>query len=124
MADKVTAEQIQLLQQILAHDSGVLSIPELEARNPDMDPDSLQQQLDRLIELGLLTIEYVSEQVGTRPSAFYAVTESGINLLKDRNLYDEISIWNQVYSQVPTPDGLIEIEHMERPEPGWYENTT
>lgn len=113
--------RVIVLQQILAHDSGVLSKPELEARNPDVNASTLQYHLGTLVDRGILTKETAPETKRDLPSIFYAVTERGISLLKQLNLYDEIAVWHDVYSQVPTPDALQEIEAMDRPEPDWYE---
>lgn len=111
-----------VMQQILAHDSGVLSKPELEARNPDVNSSTLQYHLDTLVEREILSKESAPENKRDLPSVFYAVTERGIKLLKRVNLYDEIAVWNQVYSDVPTPDALQDIEKMERPNPDWHDN--
>lgn len=110
-----------ILQQVLAHDSGVLSKPELEARNPDVNQSTLQYHIDTLVERGILTKQTAPENKRGLPSVFYAVSKRGIELLKQVNLYDEIAVWNQVYSQVPTPEKLTKIEEMNRPEPDWYE---
>lgn len=110
-----------ILQQILAHDSGVLAFPELQARNPDLDSDALQTHLDQLLDHGLLTIEPAPNPAGNAPLEFFAVTTLGIETLKRMNIYDEIAVWREVYNQVPTPDALTDIEEMERPTPNWYE---
>jgi len=110
-----------IVQQTLAHDSGVLCRAELAARNPDVNESTLQYHLDTLVENGLLTKETPPETKRDLPSVFYAVSERGIALLKQLNLYDEIAVWNELYSTVSTPDELKEIEAMDRPEPGWYE---
>jgi DNA-binding HxlR family transcriptional regulator len=111
-----------ILQQILAHDSGVLSKAELEARNPDVNESTLQYHIDTLVERGILRKLDAPENKRDLPSVFYAVSERGIELLKQVNLYDEIAVWNQMYSQVPTPEGLKKIEDMERTEPDWYDD--
>jgi len=109
-----------IVQQTLAHDTGVLCRAELAARNPDVNRSTLQYHLDTLVESGILTKETPPEIKRDLPSVFYAVSERGIDLLKQLNLYDEIAVWNDVYSQVSTPDELQEIEAMDRPEPDWY----
>jgi len=106
-----------IVQQTLAHDSGVLCRAELAARNPDVNESTLQYHLDTLVEKGILSKEMPSETKRDLPSVFYAVSERGIDLLKQLNLYDEIAVWNELYSQVCTPDELQEIEAMDRPEP-------
>lgn len=110
-----------LLQQILAHDSGVLCRAELEARNPDIKTSTLQYHIDTLVENGIIAKLDAPENKRDLPSVFYAVSEHGIGLLKRADLYDEIAIWNQVYSEVPVPDDLQKIEEMDRPEPDWYD---
>lgn len=110
-----------IVQQTLAHDSGVLCRAELAARNPDVNESTLQYHLDTLVEKGILTKETPPETKRDLPSVFYAVSERGIDLLKQLNLYDEIAVWNNVYSQVSTPDELQEIEAMGRPKPDWYD---
>lgn len=112
-----------ILQQILAHDSGVLSRPELAARNPDVNESTLQYHIDTLVERGILTKLDAPASRRDLPNVFYAVSQRGIELLKRVNLYDEIAVWNQVYSHVPTPETLEKVEEMERPEPDWYENS-
>lgn len=113
-----------IVQQTLAHDSGVLCRAELAARNPDVNESTLQYHLDMLVEKGILTKETPPEIKRDLPSVFYAVSEHGINLLKQLNLYDEIAVWNEIYASVPTPDELQRIEAMDRPEPDWYESSS
>jgi len=110
-----------ILQQILAHDSGVLCEPELAARNRDVNQSTLQHNIDILVDRGILTEQTAPEDKGNLPSVFYAVSEHGIELLKQVNLYDGIAVWKQVYSQASTPEKLTKIEEMNRPEPDWYE---
>lgn len=120
MAEKITSEQILLVQQILAHDSGVLSSPELEVRNPNMEVKTLQQHVSQLVDDGMLSVEEVSSQSDDLPSQFYAVTKRGIDRLQQWGIYSEVAIWNQVYGAVEVPPALQEIEEMDRPTPKWY----
>lgn len=113
--------QVIIVQQILTHDTGVLSLPELEVRNPDLDADALQRHLDTLVGRNILVKLEAPKSDRDLPAVFYAVTERGISLLKQTNLYDEIAVWNNVYNHVPVPDDLPRIEEMERPTPNWYE---
>lgn len=113
--------QVIIVQQILAHDTGVLSLPELKARNPDLDADALQHHLDTLVSCDILVELDAPKNQRNLPSVFYAVTERGISLLKQTNLYDEIAVWNDVYNHVPVPEDLQRIEDMERPTPDWYD---
>ncbi|ELZ21084.1 hypothetical protein C475_19038 [Halosimplex carlsbadense 2-9-1] len=110
-----------IVQQTLAHDSGVLCRAELAARNPDVNESTLQYHLDTLVVRGLLTKETPSETKRDLPSVFYAVSKRGIDLLKQLNLHDEIAVWNDLYSSISTPDELRQIEAMDRPEPEWYD---
>lgn len=108
-----------IVQQILAHESGVLCRAELEARNPDINRSTLQYHVNTLVEQDILRKLDAPVSQRDLPTVFYAVSERGIRLLKRVNLYDEIAIWNQVYAQVSPPERLAKIEDMERPEPAW-----
>jgi hypothetical protein len=82
-----------------------------------------QYHIDTLVERGILTKLDAPENKHDLPSVFYAGSQRSVELLKQVDLYDEIVVWNQVYSQVPTPADLEKIEKVERPELDWFENT-
>lgn len=57
-----------------------------------------------------------------QPSEFYAVSRTGIVLLKQANLYEEVSIWSSMYAQMERNETIKQIENFDkRPTPGWYD---
>lgn len=99
---------VVMLQQILAHDTGVLSESELAERNPDLDTESIRSHLESLRDRGLIT--HIDE--------WFAVTENGMQSLKQRNLWDEIAVWSDVYGHAGSDDS--QVSDGERPIPSWY----
>lgn len=81
----------------------------------------LQYHVDTLVGRDILGELEAPTSARDLPTVFYAVTERGISLLKQTNLYDEIAVWNDVYNHFPVPADLQEIEEIERPTPDWYE---
>lgn len=116
--------RVVLLQQILAHDSGALSAEELAYRNPDLTDENIRYHLRELEHRGIVKGLEIpkGERKRELPNTFFAVTEKGIRLLKRANLYEEISVWNQVYQQMERTDRIDSIEAIgNRPEPEWYD---
>jgi len=55
------------------------------------------------------------------PNTYWAVTPTGIDLLKQLGFYDEIAILSEVDDALERTDRIREIEaYDERPAPDWY----
>lgn len=114
-----------LLQQILAHESGALSVEELVYRNPELSEENIRYHLRELVKRGIVTgLEIpTGERRRDIPNTFYAVTERGIHLLRQANLFEEIAVWKQVYEQMERTDRIAEIEAIDtRPTAAWYDD--
>lgn len=114
--------RVVLLQQILAHDTGALSVAELEYRNPDLDDSTINYHLEEMIERDVVTKLKIpaGERQRDLPSTFYAVTEKGIDLLERANLLGEMLAWQEMYDRMERTDEIARVEAMDRPEPDWY----
>lgn len=114
---------LRLLQQILASESGALCARELDYRNSDLKDSTIRDHLramearEQPFVVKLSVDEEKREQ--HLPWTFYAVSEYGIELLKEVGAYEGISLLYQMYSRLDTSE-ISEIEKFEhRPEPDW-----
>lgn len=132
LRDILNETKIRLLQQILASDTGALSAVELAARNRITEStirDHLRDLDDRdepiVTTLDAETDDPVPNGI---PRKYYAVTEYGIDLLKQIGLYEQVGILYDMYeaADLRLPDAsdrpvtIEDIEEYEhRPSPGW-----
>lgn len=133
LAVSINTEQVRIMQQILASDTGALSLPELIARN-DLAGSSVRDILTELRnrEPALVTTLSPAETPPKNiPSSYFAVTEYGINLLQDADHYDQIGILYGAYNaaDLELPDesdvSIEEIENWDHgPTPNWPNTTT
>lgn len=114
--------RVILLQQILAHDAGALSVAELAYRNPDLDDSTINYHLDEMEDRDVVTKLRIptGDRQRDLPSTFYAVTEKGIDLLERASLLDEVLVWQEAYDRMERSDEIARVEEMDRPEPDWY----
>ena len=113
---------LRILQQLLASETGALSPKEVVFRNPDVTESTIRDHLRTLTEEGLT--EKLEPGVESIPNAiprtYYAVSEYGIELLKQVGMYDGVAILYQVYREMDRPEDIQEIEEWEhRPTPDW-----
>lgn len=126
--------RLMILQQILASESGALSIAELDWRIQDLTDSTLRSHVSDLASRGssgkkendddniLALLEVPSgERTNDMPDYFYAVTEYGVELLKSVNMYQPIGILYQSYKEVERPENIEAIEQYEqRRSPDWF----
>ena len=107
--------RVLLLQQILAHRTGTLSVEELDYRNTDFSEKNIRYHLRKLEQREIVeTLEIPKgERMRHLPNTFFAVTEKGVRLLKQANLFKEIEAWQQVYDQMERTKRIKEIEALE-----------
>ncbi|NGM70269.1 hypothetical protein G6M89_14830 [Natronolimnobius sp. AArcel1] len=127
----LTEPKARLLQQILASQTGALSAVELAARNEITEStirDHLRNLQNRDPKIVTVLEADASPVPNGIPRKYYAVTEYGIGLLKQVNLYDQIGILYDMYeaAELELPDigkrpvTIEEIEWYEhRPSPDW-----
>jgi DNA-binding HxlR family transcriptional regulator len=113
---------LRILQQLLASETGALSPKEVAFRNPAVTESTIRDHLRTLTEEGLVEkLEPDVESIpNTIPRTYYAVSEYGIELLKQVGMYDGVAILYQVYQEMDRPEEILAIEEWEhRPVPGW-----
>jgi repressor of nif and glnA expression len=108
-----------LLQQILATETGLLSVAELVYRNRgenDIDEENIRDHLRKLRERNIIEREKlpVGERVGNLPNTFYAVTDYGEQILDHAGLLAEVGIWAQLYDQMDRTDEIEQIERLKQ----------
>ena len=113
---------LRILQQLLASETGALSPKEVAFRNPDVTESTVRDHLRTLTEEGLT--EKLEPDVDSVPNSiprtYYAVSEYGIELLKQVGMYDGVAILYQVYQEMDRPEDIQVIEEWEyRPVPDW-----
>ncbi|NLV09477.1 ArsR family transcriptional regulator [Halomicrobium mukohataei] len=107
-----------LIADIVGHPEGMISVPELDYLNPDIERSAITEHLDVLLDTGVLakaTIP-VGERSRDLPYTFYYVTEAGRDLFDRNDIFDE-AIWREQYETVQKTPAIREIEGMDRPEP-------
>ncbi|WP_121821093.1 hypothetical protein [Halostella salina] len=102
----MNSEDVRLLQQLLANRHGSLSLSELAAWNRESESE-LEQHLQDLQARGLVTT-----LMGD--TTYYAVTEFGIQLLKQIGHFEQIGILYDMYEAAET-----EVKTGDRPQPEW-----
>lgn len=113
--------RLRLLQQILAHDSGVLSVEELDYRNADLKHQTIDYHLRQLEEQDVVRRLKVDGGRNDLPNTFWAVTPTGIDLLKQVGFYEEIAVLSEADDALERTDRIRDIEeYEERPSPDWY----
>jgi DNA-binding HxlR family transcriptional regulator len=113
---------LRILQQLLASEMGALSPKEVAFRNPDVTESTVRDHLRTLTEEGLTEkLEPDVDSVpNTIPRTYYAVSEYGIELLKQVGVYGGVAVLYQVYQQMDRPEDIRVIEEWEhRPVPDW-----
>ncbi|MFH5799890.1 transcriptional regulator [Haladaptatus sp. CMAA 1911] len=107
-----------LIVDILGHPRGLPSLSELDYMNPPVERTTIQDHLQRLIEVDV--VETVVIPVGERsrdlPHVFYGLTESGRQLLDSHGLLDEAEAWQDLYARVEKPEKIRTYEDAPRPE--------
>lgn len=111
------AEDVRILQQILAHSTAALSPEELAYRNAGLSETQIQDRLEELREDGYVTVVPAESDHAEMPSEYFRVTRTGMIWLHEHNLYEEISILYHADDALNRSDRIREIEQMdERPD--------
>ena len=113
---------LKLFQQILASDTGTLSLEEIAYRNPGLSEEMIEYRLMKLSERErpFITTLSVTPSSDHLPSTYYAVTERAISLLQTVNAYEGISLIYQMYQHMDQTDRIKEIEDLgDHPRPDW-----
>lgn len=108
-----------LLQQILATETGLLSVAELVYRNRDEDDigeENVRYHLREMADRGIVTKEKVptGQRVRDLPNTFFRVTDYGEMILKRANLLAECDLWAELYEQMERTDEIERIEQLKR----------
>lgn len=114
---------LRLLQQILATDWGSLSAPELAYRNTDLSESTVRDHLREMAERERQFVVKLTVADGERaqgiPWTYYAVSEYGVELLKEVGAYEGITVLYQMYDRMESGP-IAEIEQFDhRPTPDW-----
>ena len=114
----VTQERrYNLIADILGHPQGLPSLSELDYMNPPVERTTIQDHLQRLIEVDV--VEAVEIPVGERsrdlPHVFYGLTGSGRQLLDEHGLLDEEDAWKDLYARVEKTEKIQKYEDAPRP---------
>ena len=114
----VTQERrYNLIADILGHPQGLPSLSELEYMNPPVERTTIQDHLQRLIEIDVVaTVEIpVGERSRDLPHVFYGLTESGTQLLNEHGLLNEEDAWKALYARVEKTEKIQKYQNAPRP---------
>lgn len=114
---------LRLVQQILATEWGSLSAPELAYRNTDLSESTIRDHLREMADRERPFVVKLKVEDGKRakgiPWTYYAVSEYGIELLKEVGAYEGITVLFQMYDRMER-EPIDEIEQFDhRPVPDW-----
>lgn len=116
--------RLGLIQQVLASDSGALSVEELAYRNTDLNERTIDYHLRELADEGVVTRLKADDPANDLPNTYWAVTETGVELLKRLGFYEEIAVLAEADSALTRTMRIKTIENFEgRPEPDWYDTS-
>lgn len=117
--------RLALLQQILAADEGTLSVEEISYRNPDRSAQTIENHLISLEDHDVVTRLKAENPQNDLPSTYWAVTETGVALLKQLGFYEEIAVLSEADDALERPPRIEEIEAFSgRPTPNWYDSNS
>jgi DNA-binding PadR family transcriptional regulator len=109
--------ELRLIQQILAHDSGVLSVEELSYRNTDLAESQIETHLRSLHDNRLVTSLSSDPTREGMPDIFWAVTEQGVRKLTQSGLWEEIEVLSESDTALNRSQRIRDIETFDgRPE--------
>lgn len=112
--------RLRLLQQILAYDDGALSVEELAYRNTDLKDRSIDYHLRELERRAVVRKLKADNARNDLPSTYWAVSEDGVELLRQLGFYEEIVVLSEADDALDRTERIREIEEFEaRPEPDW-----
>jgi hypothetical protein len=108
-----------LLQQILATETGLLSVAELVYRNRDEDDigeENIRYHLREMVDRGIVSKEKVpsGQRIRDLPNTFFGVTDYGETILERANLLAECDLWAELYEQMERTDEIDRIERLKR----------
>lgn len=108
-----------LLQQILATETGLLSVAELVYRNrgeADIGEENVRYHLREMTDRGIVAKQRVppGQRVRDLPNTFFRVTSYGEAILEQANLLAEADIWAEVYGQMERTEEIQAIEEFKR----------
>lgn len=132
LRDVLDQTKLRLLQQILASQTGALAAVELAARN-EITESTIRDHLRNLQNRERPVVTQLDATTGDPvpngiPRKYYAVTEYGIDLLRQLGLYEQLGILYDMYEaadlRLPdTEERPTDIEDVEtyenRPSPDW-----
>lgn len=108
-----------LLQQILATETGLLSVAELKYRNrgeDDINEENIRYHLREMEERDIVAKEKVpsGQRVRDLPNTFFTVTDYGEAILGQANLLAESDLWREMYEQMERTEEIERIERLKR----------
>ncbi|MEZ3116342.1 winged-helix domain-containing protein [Halobaculum sp. MBLA0147] len=103
----------RLVQQILAHETGALSVEELSYRNPEIERETVDYHLRKLEAQSLTERHSVDGGPNELPSTYWAVTECGVRRLDDLGFYDEVAVLEVADDALERTDRIERIEQFE-----------
>lgn len=108
---------VRVILQILAHDSGMLSVEELSYRNTDVEEEKIRDRLHTLQDRGFVESLDADPEVTGFPNKFWVATDDAVQKLEDAGVYEEIRELSQADDALDRSDRLREIEEFRgRPE--------
>lgn len=126
LADKreiLKPTKLKILQQLLANEWGCLSAREVAYRNDSIEESTIRDHLRELESRSPPLVRKLNVKEGYRkrgiPWTFFAVSEYGLELLKEVGAYDGVTVLYQMYDNMDR-SSLREIEEFQhRPTPDW-----
>jgi DNA-binding HxlR family transcriptional regulator len=101
---------LRVVQQILAHESSVLSVEELSYRNPETESGTIDYHLRELAKADIVERRSAVNCPNDLPNTYWAVTPRGVALLDDLGFYDEVEVLATADDALARTDRIERIE--------------
>ena len=115
----VTQEtRFSLVQDILGHPSGLLTLKELDYVNPSKSQTTIRQHLQRLVDVGIVEEVLLPEdrRQNDLPYTFYGLSEEGRRFLEEHKLLRAKGTLREIYDRVEKTTEIERYESAPRPE--------
>ena len=106
----VVKQSVTFVQQILSHDSGVLSVEELSYRNPEIESETVDYHLRKLESAGLTERLSADDPANDLPNTYWTVTERGVARLDELGFDDEVEALAVADEMVERTERIDRIE--------------
>lgn len=107
-----------IIQTVLGHPKGLASSTEITHFIPEKSPKAVDDQINRLVEAGILEryIHEPNEGMRDLPSQFYGLTVEGAEIVGDFGYFNSVPMLRAIHQQTRKDERVERHENAPRPE--------